>query len=161
MKRLVLLSTGLIFAASMSLAAITADELVLTYQEQGYTKITVKTGLTQIKVKAVMGKAKIKVIYDALTGEILRQKTSRANRKDRGTGVEVPQEERDFLGDGSDDSDEGDDSDDSDESDDDSDESDESDDDSDDSDDSDDDAGAGKSKGAKSKDAKGKDGKDD
>ena len=67
MKRLMLLSTALIFAASMSMAAITADDLVAAYQAQGYTKIEVKTGLTQIKVEAVMGLTKVEVIYDATT----------------------------------------------------------------------------------------------
>ena len=98
MKRLMLLSTALIFSATMSLAAITADELVLAYQAQGYTRIEVKTGLTQIKVEAVTGNSKVEVIYDALTGAILQQETSRANPDDLGTGVEVSQEDHDFLG---------------------------------------------------------------
>ena len=98
MKRLMLLSTALIFSATMSLAAITADELVLAYQAQGYTRIEVKTGPTQIKVEAVTGNSKVEVIYDALTGAILQQETSRANPDDLGTGVEVSQEDHDFLG---------------------------------------------------------------
>ena len=98
MKRLMLLSTALIFSATMSLAAITADELVLAYQAQGYTRIEVKTGLTQIKVEAVTGNSKVEVIYDALTGAILQQETSRANPDDLSTGVEVSQEDHDFLG---------------------------------------------------------------
>ena len=51
MKRLMLLSTALIFSATMAFATITADELVAAYQADGYTKIEVKTGLTQIKVR--------------------------------------------------------------------------------------------------------------
>jgi hypothetical protein len=96
MKRL-LLSTALIFAATMSMAAVTADELVTAFQAKGYTKIEVVTGLTQIKVEATKGDAKVEVIYDAQTGDILKQETSRANGNDLGTGVEVTQEGRDFV----------------------------------------------------------------
>ena len=97
MKRLLLLSTALIFAATMSMAAITADELVVRYQAQGYTRIEVKTGPTQIKVEAVMGNTKVEVIYDALSGEILKQETSQASGDDLGTGVELSIEDEDFL----------------------------------------------------------------
>ena len=97
MKRL-LLSTALIFAATMSMAAVTADELVAAYQAKGYTKIEVVTGLTQIKVEATMGDAKVEVIYDAETGDILKQETSRATGSDLGAGVEVTQESHDFVG---------------------------------------------------------------
>ena len=100
MKRLMLLSTALIFAASMAMAAITADELVAAYQAQGYARIEVKTGPTQIKVEAVTGQTKVEVVYDAATGAILQQETSRASRDDRGTGVEVTSENHDFLADG-------------------------------------------------------------
>lgn len=97
MKRLMLLSSALILSATMSFAAVTADSLVTAYQAQGYTRIEVKTGPTQIKVEAVKGTTKVEVIYDAATGAILDQETSRAKRKDRGTGVEVSTENRDFL----------------------------------------------------------------
>jgi hypothetical protein len=97
MKRLMLLSTALIFSATLSMAAVTADELVTAYQADGYTKIEVKTGLTQIKVEAVKGTTKVEVIYDAATGAILDQETGRARRGDRGTGVEISSEARDFL----------------------------------------------------------------
>ena len=100
MKRLMLLSTALIFSAAMSLAAITANDLVTAYQAQGYTRIEVKTGLTQIKVEAVKGNAKVEVIYDAATGAILSEESGRASRDERGTGVELSTENNDFLDDG-------------------------------------------------------------
>lgn len=103
MKRLMLLSSALIFAASMSYAAVTANELVLAYQAQGYTRVEVKTGLTQIKVEAVKGTTKVEVIYDTATGAILKQETGRAQRGDRGIGVEMSTEAHDFLGGGRDD----------------------------------------------------------
>jgi hypothetical protein len=102
MKRLMLLSSALVLSASMSFAAVTANDLVTSYQAQGFTRIEVKTGLTQIKVEAVKGTTKLEVIYDAATGAILKQESERARRSDRGTGVELSTENRDFL-DGSDD----------------------------------------------------------
>jgi len=104
MKRLMLLSSALILSATMSFAAVTADSLVTAYQAEGYTRIEVKTGLTQIKVEAVKGTTKVEVIYDAATGAILDQETGRAKRKDRGTGVELSTENRDFLNGSDDDS---------------------------------------------------------
>ena len=159
MKRLMLLSTALIFSATVSMAAITADELVAAYQAKGYTHIEVKTGLTQIKVEAVKGNTKVEVIYDAATGAILKQESERAERDERGTGVEVSTEDHDFLGDDDDnDEDDGDDDQDDDAGDDDDDnsgpgshdddddhEGDDNDDDGDDDDDDDDHSGKGRS----------------
>ena len=79
-------------------AAINAQSVVDSLSAQGFSRIEVKTGLTQIKVEAVTGNSKVEVIYDALTGAILKQETSRANPDDLGTGVEVSQEDHDFLG---------------------------------------------------------------
>ena len=104
MKRLMLLSTALIFSATLSMAAITANELVTAYQAKGYTRIEVKTGPTQIKVEAVKGNAKVEVVYDATTGAILSQESGRANLGDGGTGVELSTATHDFLGDGQGDS---------------------------------------------------------
>ena len=109
MKRLMLLSSALILTASMSFAAVTANDLVTAYQAKGYTRIEVKTGLTQIKVEAVKGNTKVEVIYDAASGAILDQETSRAARGDRGTGVEISTEARDFLSGGGSSDDNGDD----------------------------------------------------
>ena len=100
MKRLMLLSSALILAATMSNAAVTANDLVSAYQAQGYTRVEVKTGLTQTKVEAVKGKTKVEVIYDTATGEILKQESGRAGRGDRGIGVEISTEARDFMGGG-------------------------------------------------------------
>lgn len=97
MKRLMLLTTALIFAGNLAMAAVTANDLVTTYQAQGYTTIEVKTGLTQIKVEAIQGRAKVEVIYDAATGAILKQETSRARAGDAGQGVELSTVARDFL----------------------------------------------------------------
>ena len=101
MKRLMLLSSALIFSATMSLAAITADDLVASYQAEGYTRIEVKTGLTQIKVEAISGSTKVEVIYDAATGAILKQQTRTVNGANAGSGVQIATVNRDFIGGGS------------------------------------------------------------
>jgi hypothetical protein len=99
MKRLMLLSSAILLSATMSLSAMTADDLIAAYQAKGYTRIEVKTGLTQIKVEAVKGSVKVEVIYDAATGAILKQESERASRDERGTGVEISSEDGDFLDD--------------------------------------------------------------
>ena len=81
---------------------ITADELVAAYQAEGYTKIEVKTGLTQIKVEAIMGTTKVEVIYDAATGAILKQEIRPAGpTAPSAPALSVAQVNRDFLGGGS------------------------------------------------------------
>ena len=98
MKRLFLLSSAMIFSATMVVAAITADDVVATYQTKGYTTISVATGLTQIKVEAVLGHRKLEAIYDIATGAILRQETSRAEKADAGQGVSLTTVTHDFGG---------------------------------------------------------------
>jgi hypothetical protein len=97
MKRLMLLSTALMLSAGIASAAITADDLVTTYQAQGYTTIEVKTGPTQIKVEAVLGRTKVEAIYDAATGAVLKQESDRAKRREAGQGVELSTTTHDFL----------------------------------------------------------------
>ena len=97
MKRMILLSTALIFSAHNALAAITADDLVTSFQTMGYTTIEVTTGLTQIKVEAVLDRTKLEAIYDIASGTILQQETSRAKLSDGGQGVQVASSGSDFL----------------------------------------------------------------
>ena len=61
-----LLTTALFFSATAATAAITPDQLITAYRNQGYTSVEVKLGPTQIKVEAVSGRQKIEVIYDRL-----------------------------------------------------------------------------------------------
>ncbi len=100
MKRLMLLSSALFLSATMAMADVSAQDLVAAYQANGYTKIEVTTGLTQIKVEAIMGNSKVEVIYDAVTGAILKQESGWAKRSERGTGIEVKSEDHDFLDEG-------------------------------------------------------------
>ena len=75
MKRIFALAATFAFFFNHAFAAITASDLVQTYQDSGYTRIEVTTGATQFKVEAVKEGQKIEVIYDIETGNILRMET--------------------------------------------------------------------------------------
>ena len=100
MKKLLLLSAGMIFAAGVAYANITADQLVAAYQADGYTTIEVTRGAGQIKVEAVKDTTKLEVVYDAATGAILKQEQSTASAGEAGQGVEVKSTKDDFVKDG-------------------------------------------------------------
>ncbi len=104
MKRLMLLSSALIFSATMVMAAakpaITANDVVTAYQALGYTSIEVITGPTQIKVDAIQGQFKVEVIYDAKTGAILAQHSMHTGMNGGTPGVVLTTVSKDFLGKG-------------------------------------------------------------
>ena len=145
MKRILLMTAALIVAGTMASAAITAQSLVDTFKAQGYTRIEVKTGLTQIKLEAVKGTTKVETIYNMATGQVLKTETEAVGVfDDTAPGVELSNRNRDFLRLASNDDDSNDDDandDDSDDNDSDDDSDDDSDSDSD--DDSDDNSGHG------------------
>ena len=98
MKRILLLTGALLFAGSMASAAITAEGLVQEFSAQGFSRIEIKTGLTQIKAEAINGTTKVEVIYDIATGAILKSETSTVGLFDNTTpGVELSDRNRDFL----------------------------------------------------------------
>lgn len=106
MKTFLMIST---LALGMGLAqaswALTANDLVTAYQNDGFSSIEVTTGLTQIKVEAVKDGTRLEVVYDIATGAILKQESRAARPQDTRGGVEIDREARDFTGGGSDDDD--------------------------------------------------------
>lgn len=76
MKRILALAAAFALSGNFALAAITADDLVRTYQDSGYIWIEVTTGVTQIKVEAIKEGQKIEVVYDIETGTALTTETS-------------------------------------------------------------------------------------
>ena len=143
MKRYTIsLAAAMMIAGSAVFAqqAVTADQAVAkvkaAYVGTDFTRIEVRTGLTQIKVEAFSGNQKVEVILDKETGDFLKRETETAGIfENTKPGMFFSERNRDFLRNGSDD-DSNDDDDDLDDSDDDS--SDDSDDDS--NDDNDDDS---------------------
>ena len=80
------------------------DAVIEKYQEMGFDFIEVKDGINQVKVEAIKDGQKIEVIYDRETGRILKQETERPDADDIGrTGVDISQENKDFLDDEDDD----------------------------------------------------------
>ena len=139
MKKLMMTTMAGVFAASMSMAAITTDAIVSDFQAQGFTRVEVKVGPTQMKVEAIRGAEKVEVIYDIASGAVLKREVGTVGALENTTpGVQIRDRGRDFLRDGDDDSNDDDDSDDDDSDDDDSD-----DDNDDDDDDDDDNSGSG------------------
>ncbi len=114
---------GLVLAAGlmgqMALAQSATDQIVTDLQSQGFTAIEIKTGPTQIKVEAIRGGQKIEVIYDAATGQILKQEVESSAGENISPGVSIDQRDEDFLDDDDRDEDDDDDDDDDDDEDDD------------------------------------------
>jgi hypothetical protein len=119
MRALGLVAAMMTLSAQMAAAAITSDDVIATYQAEGYSRIEVKVGLTQLKVEAIKDGVKVETIYDIETGDILKTETE-AVRPGENTnpGVSVRERNRDFLRDRSrdDDDDDNDDDDDDDNS---------------------------------------------
>ncbi len=80
----------LMMSATLSNAAITSDDLVAQYQAQGYTRIEIKVGPTLAKVEAIKDGQKVEVLYDLVTGAILKTETEQVQAGDDvSPGVEV------------------------------------------------------------------------
>ena len=98
MKRILLMTAALIVAGTMASAAITAQSLVDSFKAQGFTRIEVKTGLTQIKVEAIKGTTKVETIYNMATGQVLKTETEAVGVfDDTAPGIELSDRNRDFL----------------------------------------------------------------
>lgn len=97
MKRNLMLAAAFILFGTVA-SALTADEVVQDLVGQGYTRVEVKTGPTQIKVEAIRGTEKLEVIYDSVTGAVLKSETGVVERSDDVTpGVEVSDRNHDFI----------------------------------------------------------------
>ena len=97
-SKLMLFTAAVAFSASMAGAAITADDLITTYQNAAFTSIQVTEGPTQIKVEAVKNGVKLEVIYDKETGVVIKRERTKATRAERSdTGVEVSTRSDDFA----------------------------------------------------------------
>ena len=60
--RLLMMTAAAAFSATMAFGQITTDSIVIDFQEQGYTHIEIKVGLTQIKVEAIRGATKVEIM---------------------------------------------------------------------------------------------------
>ena len=95
--KLLLLTSVFALSAGIARAAITAQEVVRTYQDAAYTRIEVKEGPTQIKVEAIKDGVKIEVIYDKDSGAVIsKEQHSVGASEAAATGVEISQDDTDF-----------------------------------------------------------------
>ncbi|MEZ5913426.1 MAG: PepSY domain-containing protein [Paracoccaceae bacterium] len=105
MKRFHILTAALLLAGTASFAAVDPNAVANQYADAGYSRVEVKVGPTQIKVEAIKGDAKVEVVYDKETGEILKSESERVRAgEDTRPGISVRDRSGDFV-DGSDDDD--------------------------------------------------------
>ena len=99
MRKIFMLATAMALATSLEAQSQTFnDQVVDGLASQGFRATEIKTGPTQTKVEAVRGQTKLEVIYDRATGRILKQETERLAGTGGDIGLEVSQEDRDFIG---------------------------------------------------------------
>lgn len=85
-------------AVTPAFAQSIADQVISQLSDQGYTRIEVKNGPSQIKVEAVRGNRELEIIYDRRTGAILKQEVNAVRAgDDTRPGIQVRNEDRDFL----------------------------------------------------------------
>lgn len=98
MKRIVAaLALGLTMTAQTGFA-LTADEAVADLRAAGFTRIEVKVGATQMKVEAIRGTEKLEVVYDRVSGAVLKSEVETVGAGETtAPGVSVRNRDRDFV----------------------------------------------------------------
>jgi hypothetical protein len=97
MKRTFLLAAAFLLTGQAALA-LTTEQVVNDLRSQGYTRIEVRTGLTQTKVEAIRGTEKLEVVYDRATGAVLKSETDKVDFTDNtAPGVTLRNRNRDFV----------------------------------------------------------------
>ena len=96
--KLMICTAAFAFTASMAAAAITANDVVKSYQDAAFTYIEVKDGPTQIKVEAIKEGVKVEAVYDKDTGDVLSSESHKVAAGEAGlSGVEVKNVGGDFA----------------------------------------------------------------
>lgn len=96
--KLLMWTAGFALMAGVASAAITANDVVKSYQDAAYTRIEVVEGPSQIKVEAIKDGMKIEVIYDKATGDVLKTESHAVAGEDADqSGVEIKRSGDDFA----------------------------------------------------------------
>lgn len=104
MHRSLKLAVAFSIWAGVAQADAFTDAIVTNLQDLGYEFIEIQSGISQVKVEATRGTDKLEVIYDRVTGAILKQENEQAEAEDIGrSGVKIRNRDRDFLRDSDDD----------------------------------------------------------
>lgn len=91
-------TNGTTSTARVNTMSGSTEELVRDLQEQGFTRIEVKNGVTQTKVEAVRGTEKVETVFDRASGEVIKQEIESIDSdEDTRPGVEIRDRDRDFV----------------------------------------------------------------
>jgi hypothetical protein len=114
MKTFLLSTTAaLAIVASAGHAQSVEDQVIPQLQAQGYFRFEVTNSPNQVKIEAIADGIKFEAIYDAATGELLKDEVEPVDDDDDTTpGVSVRTKAADFLRNGNDSNDDDDDDDD-------------------------------------------------
>ena len=100
MIKTIFLGAALSALGSMSFADISTQDVIDSFQSEGFSRVEVKTGPTQTKVEAIRGQQKVEVVYDRATGNVLKSETERLSPRDQTeniAGLEVSNGSSDFI----------------------------------------------------------------
>ncbi len=100
----IIFTAALAFSASMA-QAITVADVVDSYQNAAYSAIEVKESPNQIKVEAVKDGMRVEVVYDKVSGDVIKRESEVVGVDDSNSGLEVSSTDHDFTGDDSSDDD--------------------------------------------------------
>ncbi|OZA09668.1 MAG: hypothetical protein B7Y02_11655, partial [Rhodobacterales bacterium 17-64-5] len=96
-SRLMLCTAAFALSSTIAQAAIDPNALASTYLADDYSYVEVKTGPTQTKVEAVKGSLVVEVVYDNVTGAILKSETGAVEDDYVGrVGIEIETVDEDF-----------------------------------------------------------------
>ena len=73
MTKTLSLAAALAMMGTGAMADAFTDQIVADLQAKGFTTIEVENGLIRTKAEAILGTQKIEVVWDRVTGEIVRQ----------------------------------------------------------------------------------------
>ncbi|MFZ5962090.1 PepSY domain-containing protein [Thalassococcus sp. BH17M4-6] len=98
MTRIIFLTTAsALLVGTVAFAQSFTDKIVSDLQANGFDRIEIKVGPTQTKAEAIDGARKIEVIYDNATGSIVKQEVESAAGESISPGVQIRNEDRDFV----------------------------------------------------------------
>ncbi|MBS1303195.1 PepSY domain-containing protein [Loktanella sp. SALINAS62] len=93
-----MLACGVATVGTAATAQSISDQVISALREQGYSRIEVVNGSDQVKVEAIRGDRELEVVYDARTGEILKEEVSTlTDGRTYAPGIEISNERRNFV----------------------------------------------------------------
>ncbi|MGJ8602950.1 MAG: hypothetical protein ACSHXH_02410 [Marivita sp.] len=98
MKKTVMTAVFATLTGTMVFAQSATDQIVNDLKGQGFDRIEIDNGIDQIKAEAIRGTQKLEVVYDRVTGNILKQEVERVDSDDdTRPGIEIRNRDRNFV----------------------------------------------------------------